>query len=145
VLGDTFLNKYYSVYDFVNKRVGFAAASPDNSGTVCDKDLHLDLSYEGEHISISETIEQTPNSQTEESTDIPSPSPQSYKPYYTSTTNDDDDVGLQASHKFGISAAVLLVVICALMAITRRRGRGDARFEGIQMSSFDEDDALRLS
>ena len=145
MLGDTFLNKYYSVYDFVNKRVGFALASA-NSDTVCDRDLPLDLSYDGEPVSLSEIVERIPSSQSQSS---PDPSPQAYQPYYsssTTTTNDDDgDDGLQASHKFAISAAALVLAIMALMAMTRRRRDGRAaRFEGIQMVGVDDHD-LRLS
>ncbi|CAB9528383.1 Pepsin A [Seminavis robusta] len=151
VLGDTFLAKYYSVYDFVNKRVGFAESSP-HSSTICDLDLPLDLAYEGTPISISETIERTPNADSSfDSPPAPATPQKSYdnKPYYSSSSSSSSSGGgdgLQASHKFGISVGVLGLAIIALMMITRRGSRREARFEEIQMASIDDDnDGLTLS
>lgn len=38
------MNKYYTAFDFGNKRVGFAPASP-GTDDLCQADLSLDLSY----------------------------------------------------------------------------------------------------
>jgi len=36
-----FINKYYSVFDFGNKRIGFAPAAKNDNG-ICQADLSLD-------------------------------------------------------------------------------------------------------
>ena len=123
--------------------MGFAEAS-DDSSTICDQDLHLDLSYDREPMSISETVERTPSQDTLSGPNPPPPTPQStsYKPYSYSTPANDD--GLQASHKFGISAVCLGLLILGLTVLTKHRGRRDEKFEEIQMGAFD-DDGLTLS
>jgi hypothetical protein len=45
ILGDPFLLKYYSAYDFGAKRIGFALAS-ENSNDICDDDLSIDIGHQ---------------------------------------------------------------------------------------------------
>jgi hypothetical protein len=166
VLGDTFLNKYYSVYDFVNKRVGFAEAAKSSS-SVCDADMHLDLSYAGgsaettttttttqsEGINTdTEAIQRSPDDSSttplaEEPTvaatpetapaPVPAPAPKPYKPLASATEN-----GLKGSHKFGLASVVLGTIILGFIYTTRRRRQQrETRFEEIQCTNlhFDED------
>lgn len=42
VLGDAFVNKYYTAFDFGNKRVGFAQGVPE-SNDICQADLGIDI------------------------------------------------------------------------------------------------------
>lgn len=43
-MGDAFLNKYYTAFDFRNKRVGFAVAT-QHSDDVCQDDIDMDLNH----------------------------------------------------------------------------------------------------
>jgi hypothetical protein len=153
VLGDAFLNKYYSVYDFVNKRVGFAESAKDSS-TVCERDTPLDTTYDGEYVdilTIQEASAQDPTSPSscEEgkrpssgsepapaSTSESAPAP-GLSPHKTMTDN-----GLQASHRFGLAAVFLSAVILTILLIVKRRhSKKGPRFEEIQCTnlSFDEE------
>lgn len=131
VLGDAFLTKYYSVYDFVNKRIGFAKASKESS-TVCDTDTPFDLSYDGDHVPIS-TIP-TSNASTDASANDVSSS----KAQKAQANN-----GLKASHKFSLAAVFVVAVVIVIFAVItrRRRGKREAKFEEIQCTnlSFDEE------
>jgi len=137
VLGDTFLNKYYSAYDFLNKRVGFAMAAADSS-SVCDQDLPLDISYTGEHVPIKP--EKSENS---ESTEVPYIPPVdstsngiSYeKPPVQSATRD----GLNATKKVLVATVTLGGVILAMVLLLRRRrhSQRETYFEEIQMRCTD--------
>jgi len=44
ILGAVFLNRHYSVFDFVNNKIGFARLSKDSAGTTCNNDMPLDIS-----------------------------------------------------------------------------------------------------
>ena len=100
MLGDTFLNKYYSVYDFVNKRVGFAESSEDSS-SICDQDSPLDLQYDGQPIipgtapaaPPEQTIERSPTTSAPVVTTTTAANKPQYKPLATRD-------GLNASRKF---------------------------------------------
>jgi hypothetical protein len=61
VLGDVFLNKYYAVFDFSDKRVGFAKALKDSEDT-CERDLPLDITHVQSTTGTApaETIESSP-------------------------------------------------------------------------------------
>ena len=100
----------------------------------------MDLAYDGEPISTTETIERTPNSAG--ATSPPAPAPKPYVPYDANSSSSLSD-GLQATEKFGIACAFLGVCILGLMFMTRRNQRV-TRFHEIQMASFD-DDALGLT
>jgi hypothetical protein len=141
------LNKYYSVYDFVNKRVGFAEAAED-SKTICEQDSPLDLDYDAEAIPTLETIERTPD---HGSVPAPAPAPPAsapkpYVPYDANSSSSSSSLiseGLQATEKFGIACAFMGVCLLGLMFFTRRNRR-ETRFQEIQMASIDDAD-LRLS
>lgn len=131
VLGDTFLTKYYSVYDFVNKRVGFAEAAVD-SRSVCDQDTPMDLAYAGGPLPPI-----TPTESAERPADIPTRVP---KPYTTTSSSATRD-GMQATHKFGVVAAALIAVVLFVSTMARRRRhKRETRFEEIQCTNLHFDD-----
>ena len=137
MLGDTFLTKYYSVYDFVNKRVGFAEAAADST-SICDKDTPMDLSYTGGPIPVTP---ETPQESVERSPITPADPAPAPKPYYSPTSSATRD-GMKAAHKFGIVTAAMAVVVLFISTMARRRRhQRETRFEEIQCAnlSFDDD------
>ena len=44
MLGDAFLNKYYSAFDFENQKLGLALAA-ENAQDRCDSDLSMDVTH----------------------------------------------------------------------------------------------------
>jgi hypothetical protein len=48
ILGDVFMRKVYTVFDFGEQRLGFAPLNEDKNGDHCSQDMHLDISQKGE-------------------------------------------------------------------------------------------------
>ena len=130
-MGDTFLKKYYSVYDFVNKRVGFAEAATDST-SICDADAPLDLSYAGESISVIPEASQ-------EKEELAQEPALAAKPYVPPSSSEDG--GISATQKFGIATAGLVATILLVtMMVKRRRRQREAYFQEIQCSNLSLDD-----
>ena len=47
ILGDAFLDRHYSAYNFVEKKIGLAKNSEISAGSFCAKDWPLDIAYDG--------------------------------------------------------------------------------------------------
>lgn len=47
ILGDAFLDRYYTAFNFVDKRIGLAETATENGGSICAEDWPLDIAYDG--------------------------------------------------------------------------------------------------
>lgn len=120
------------MYDFVNKRVGFAEAATDST-SVCDADTPMDLSYTGVPISIIPEASQEKEELAQEPALAAKP--------YTPSSSSDDDGGISATQKFGIVAAGLITTILLItMTVKRRRRQREAHFQEVQCSNLSLDD-----
>jgi hypothetical protein len=122
ILGDPFLNKYYSAFDFVNKRVGFAV-SAENSADICPTDLPMDVSYDESSTPIQNGT-------------IPSPSalaPQTVKPEIASSASTNNDSATSGADKFLMAFGAFAGFALLVFIIVRKRHfrRRTARFEEI--------------
>ena len=134
ILGDPFLNKYYSAFDFVNKRVGFAV-SAENSADICPTDLPMDISY-------NESTTPVPNGPAIPSSAL---SPQPEQTESGASTNNDANSGTTNTtsgadkflRAFGAFAgfALLAFIIVRKWHFRRRT----ARFEEIAASKHNFD------
>jgi hypothetical protein len=117
ILGDAFLIKYYSAFDFINKRVGFAPASA-HSADICQSDLPMDVSYDGSKPSLAFA---QPAAGTK-----PEVANSGHASYVAQGEKNGANKFLKA---FGVFAGVALLVV--LIAKMRFRRRKTARFEEI--------------
>lgn len=143
------------MYDFVNKRVGFAESAKDSS-SICQADLPMDLSYDGESIPATE-VERTPSDAVETADNddnisnntVPSSkeiiSPVSAVDMDVSTTSEPlpqmegaaGTAGLTGSQQFAISTAVLGILFFIVLLVVRRKRqqkqqtKSETQFEGI--------------
>lgn len=72
VLGDPFINSYYTAFDFGQKKIGFAELS-DGNGDQCHNDMPLDISNTGGPM--PPVAPQSPPTEVEVATTLPPPSP----------------------------------------------------------------------
>lgn len=47
ILGDAFLSRHYTAYNFVDRKIGLAETSAKNGGSFCAEDWPLDIAYDG--------------------------------------------------------------------------------------------------
>lgn len=126
ILGDPFLNKYYSAFDFVNKRVGFAV-SAENSVDICPTDLPMDVSYD------------------ESSTPIQNgtiPLPSALAPQTNDSGNSDTKIATTSgADKFLMAFGAFAGFALLVFIIVRKRHfrRRTARFEEIAAGRHDFD------
>lgn len=134
ILGDAFLNKYYSAYDFVNKRVGFAPAAED-SASICQKDLPMDISFADESgaSAQSASAEESPSLSLTPPTTASKPEVVNAPKEYIAAPSTTSGV-----HKFLAAFGVLTAFALLVLIILRRsRSRRIARFEEI-VSNYPE-------
>lgn len=134
ILGDSFLNKYYSAYDFVNKRVGFAPAA-EESADICQKDLPMDVSYDDQSGASAQSAsdESSPSLSLTPPTTASKPEVENAPKEYIVVSNT-----MSGAHKFLAAFGVLTVFALLILVIARRRrSRRVARFEEI-VSNYPE-------
>ena len=139
VLGDAFLNKYYTAFDFVNKRVGFAKAMNDSQDK-CEADLQLDITHV--HNTSTTTASGSPAS-----APISSSTAASSSSTASLSTSSSRNSASTAGTKFGVSASLLvLFAFFSYIFLRRRRAKKIEKFQemvqqarSFDASSFDED------
>jgi hypothetical protein len=132
VLGDAFLNKYYTAFDFTNKRLGFAKAAK-NSADRCDEDLKLDITHVHGGGGDEPPTPATPHGSS------PTQTPASSSTIGNTTFQEESVDANSGLKRFGTAAAVL-VIFAFLVSLVMRRGSAAKRrrFEEI-VSKADED------
>jgi hypothetical protein len=118
-LGDAFLTKYYTAFDFYNKRVGFALASASTVDK-CDTDMGLDIAFNNGFDVDVPILE--PDFVLDDDTKS------SVMSVDNSTEHHSRDSGLK---KFGFTSFSFMVIMFLIVGyVTRRRARlrKEARF-----------------
>jgi hypothetical protein len=142
VLGDPFINSYYTAFDFGQKRIGFAELS-DGNGDQCPDDMALDISFNGGQV--PPTSPQSPSPEVDvasppEPPSVPVTSPQSgpaaVPPSVThssGTTKHDNGSG----NGLLVGALILGIGVAFVAYILNRRRRvyRDLRVETMMMES----------
>jgi hypothetical protein len=139
-LGDAFLNKYYTAFDFGNRRVGFAVSAED-AEDLCEADLDFDVAYRATNVDFTASPTRAP-------TDFTVPE------HNNNTVTSDPNAALNAGGDgpgngttvYSALSAVVAVVGFAVMATLVHRKRKSRHFQASVMhaeSSMDEDDGFR--
>ena len=145
ILGDAFLTKYYSVFDFYNKRVGFATASSYTEDK-CDPDMEYDITHHYEKnglgsaaTSVSQPEPTEPPSIASKATSAPSvqatiavtPMSPLDSPHLSDLQIEDDSSGINTGGFVAVSFVVVLVFALYYFTMRRRTNLRQRKFHDI--------------
>lgn len=119
LLGMNFMRKYYTAFDFGNKKIGFAEARKHDDGSICEADAHLTINDNESHEIVNPT---TPPSLDSFPETDPATSAQALESPFT--TASPAPASTSAEQKFGIFAAMLICSVLAVLAVAVKKKTG---------------------
>lgn len=147
VLGDPFMNAYYTAFDFGEKRVGFAKLATGD-GDQCQDDLGFDINYNGPPLPPPAPKPASPSSPAAPYTPPtePAPTPRPYTPsppqstpQWNSGTYNGGGGGSDNAKVIGLGLLAIGVGLVAYVLNRRGRDYRHRRIEQMMMSNNDED------
>ena len=137
VLGDPFMNAYYTAFDFGEKRVGFAKLATGD-GDQCQDDLGFDINYNGPPLPPPTPKPASPTEPAPTPRPYTAPPPQS-TPQWNSGTYNGGGGGSDNAKVIGLGLLAIGVALVAYVLNRRGRDYRHRRIEQMMMSNNDED------